>query len=117
MNRTMFDPILPAGDPFIILSPQKYAKERITNTNVNFRNFNYKANFDLDSKNNQAVFTEVFKDDKSGNVRRNEHTFYMATQSEILAEARSAGFILTEKIDMLKAQYEYQYLYVLQKPE
>jgi hypothetical protein len=31
--------------------------------------------------------------------------------------ALRAGFILKSKLDMVKAEYEYQYLYVFQKPE
>jgi len=30
--------------------------------------------------------------------------------------AKTAGFIMKGKIDLIKAGYEYQYLYILQKP-
>ena len=66
---------------------------------------------------NKATFTETFKDDGSSNVRQNIHTFYIPTQKYILSLAKDVGFILLGKIDMISVQYEYQYLYVLQKPE
>ena len=30
VDRESFDPILPPGNPLYVVSPQKYAKERIT---------------------------------------------------------------------------------------
>ena len=57
------------------------------------------------------------KDDNSKNVRQNIHTLYMKPQREILALAKEVGFILLGKIDMVSAQYEYQYIYILQKPQ
>ena len=42
---------------------------------------------------------------------------HMPTQKHILSIAKENGFILLGKIDMVPVQYEYQYLYILQKPE
>jgi len=121
VDRDNFDPILPAGDPFGIVSPQKYAKKRITSTVVKFKGFDYNSNFEIDTEKDgtdtvNATLQETFKNKKDGKVRKNEHKFYMATQTAILAIAKSVGFILTAKIDMLKCQYTNQYIYVLQKP-
>ena len=120
VNRDKFDPILPAGDPFHIVSPQKYADNRITVTNVKFDKFDYKANFELLPENNtddvNAIFHETFKPLKKGGIiRKNEHKFYMPTQAKILSMAKEAGFILFSQTDMVKCQYSQQYLYVLQK--
>jgi hypothetical protein len=121
VNRAKFDPILPAGNPFTIVSPQKYAKKRITTTTVKFDEFEYKSNFDIketieseDVPN--AVMKETFKNHKSGNVRQNEHKLYMLTQAEILDIAKDVGFIIDSKIDMLPCQYDSQFIYILQKP-
>ena len=116
VNRDKFNPIVNAADVLINVSPQKYAKNRITNSFVKFTNFKYKADFQLQKHKNQAVFDEIFKDDKSGNVRQNKHTFYMETQRDILTLAKQAGFILEGKINMDGCSYEHQYLYVLKKP-
>jgi SAM-dependent methyltransferase len=116
VDRKNFDPILPPGNPLLYVSPQKYAKERITNTKVKFTDFAYNANFDLDEQNNIAKFTEKFKNDKDGKVRKHEQIMYMPDLSEIVNEAQSAGFVVEGKVDLLNCQYEYQYLYIFTKP-
>ena len=116
VNRDDFDPILPPGNPLLLVSPQKYAKERITTTKVKFNDFSYHADFKLDKTKNQAMFVEKFKQDKNGKVRKNQHTLYMDSQETVLKEAQEAGFIIQAQIDLTKAQYEYQYLYILTKP-
>ena len=116
VDRDNFDPILPPGNPLLYVSPQKYAKKRITTTKVKFDKFSYSADFNLDSKTDKAIFTEKFKDDKDGKVRKNEHTMYMPTIDEIVNLAQKVGFMLDSQVDLLNCQYEYQYLYVLVKP-
>jgi len=115
-NRSKFDPILPPGNPLVAVSPQRYAKERITTTKIKFNDFEYDSNFTVDKDANSATFVEKFKSDIDGRVRENEHTFYMESQEAILKQAQNAGFILDSKIDLIKVAYEYQYLYVLVKP-
>ena len=114
VNREQFDPILPPGNPLLLVSPQKYASKRITTTKVKFTDFNYSADFQLNG--DTAKFVEKFKDDITGKIRKNEHTLYMENQKDILVMAQEAGFILEGQIDLVKAQYEYQYLYILVKP-
>ena len=117
VNRDKFDPILNVADPLVWVSPQKYAKQRITSSLVKFKDFQYKANFEFDKVNNLAEFGETMKDDKTGNIRKNIHKLYMPTQKKILSMAKSVGFILKGKIDLINVQYEYQYLYILYKPQ
>jgi SAM-dependent methyltransferase len=116
VDREQFDPILPAGNPLILVSPQKYAKDRITHTSIVFDNMEYKGNFKLDQNKNMATFEEKFTDKKTGRVRKNEHKLHMETDKEILVRAQNAGFIYHGKIDMLKCGYEYQYLFIFVKP-
>lgn len=116
VNRDKFNPIVPAGDPFYVVSPQKYAKERITKTNVEFNDFNYKADFSPVNNDNIAIFKEKFKDNTSGNTRVNIHKLFMPTQKYILQIAKNTGFIELSQIDMTPCQYDDQYLYVLQRP-
>lgn len=116
VNRNMFSPILNSADPLQLVSPQKYTKKRITNSIVKFKDFQYKADFKLNPEKNKANFEEVFKDDKTGHIRKNEHNFYMPTQKNILSVAKECGFNLLGKIDMVNIQYEYQYIYILYKP-
>jgi ubiquinone/menaquinone biosynthesis C-methylase UbiE len=121
VNRDKFDPIIPAGNPFNIVSPQKYAKKRITTTTVKFDEFEYKSHFDMkeiieDKNEPNVIMKETFKNNKSGNIRQNEHKLYMLTQAEILDIAKGVGFIIDSKIDLLQCQYDSQYVYILQKP-
>jgi len=117
VNRDKFDPILNTADPLHIVSAQKYAKKRITNSLVKFKDFQYKANFELDKNNNLAEFKEAMIDDKTKHVRQNVHKLYMIPQKEIISMAKQAGFILQGKIDLVQTQYGYQYLYLMYKPE
>ena len=116
VNRDKFDPIVPAGNPLLFVSPQRYAKERITNSVIKFKDFQYKSNFRSDPADDKAYFNEEFRDDSTGKVRKHEHVLYMPSQKAILGIAKDVGFVLKKKYDMVELQYEYQYLYFLQKP-
>lgn len=114
VDKYKFDPILPPGNPLYIVSPQKYAKERITKTKVTFNEFIYDSNFKLDD-NDIAIFDEKFKFN-DGHVRKQEQKLYMEDLPTIVNMAQEAGFLLHAKIDMVKCAYEFQYLYVFIKP-
>jgi len=115
VDRYKFDPILPPGNPLYIVSPQKYAKERITKTKVTFNDFIYNADFKLDKSNDVAIFDEKFKFN-NGSVRKQEQRLYMEDLPTIVNMAQDAGFLVHAKIDMVKCAYEHQYLYVFAKP-
>jgi SAM-dependent methyltransferase len=115
VDRKSFDPILPPGNPLYIVSPQKYAKERITKTKVTFNDFVYTANFNLDESNDVAEFDEKFKFN-NGKVRKQQQKLYMEDTSTIVNIAQDCGFILQGKINMVKCAYEHQYLYIFVKP-
>jgi SAM-dependent methyltransferase len=116
VDREKFDPLLPSGNPLYIVSPQRYAKERITRSKVTFDKFKYESDFVQDSTNpNITTFNEkfIFND---GTARRQEHQFYMEPHQDILVMATQAGFIVQGQIDLVKCAYEYQYLYILTRP-
>ena len=115
VDREKFDPILPPGNPLYIVSPQKYAKERITHTKITFNNFVYTSNFNLEPDNDVATFEEKFKFN-DGKVRKQEHLLYMEDAQDILTKAADAGFIVQGKIDLVRCDYPNQYLYILVKP-
>jgi SAM-dependent methyltransferase len=115
VDRETFDPILPPGNPLYVVSPQKYAKERITKTKITFNDFVYSSNFNLDKPNNLATFDEKFKFN-DGKVRKQQQKLYMEDTSTIVNMAQDAGFILEGKVDMVKCAYENQYLYIFTKP-
>jgi len=115
VDREKFDPILPPGNPLYIVSPQKYAKDRITKTKITFNNFVYTSNFNLEAEKDIATFEEKFKFN-DGKVRKQEHLFYMEDSQDILTKAADAGFIVQGKIDLVRCAYPNQYLYILVKP-
>tara|TARA_B100001063_G_C16773696_1_gene563454 strand:- start:2233 stop:3078 length:846 start_codon:yes stop_codon:yes gene_type:complete len=115
VNRDMFDPILPASNPLFMVSPQKYAKNRIVTSTIKFKDFEYNSKFHVDQSKNKGVFEETMKDDVSSNVRKHRHTLYMESQKEILNIAKQCGFTVIHKSDLVTIQYEYQYFYYLQK--
>ena len=115
VDKYKFDPILPPGNPLYIVSPQKYAKERITSTKITFNDFVYNSNFKLDDNSDIATFNEKFKFN-DGRVRKQEQTLYMEDLPTIINMAQDAGFIIHAKVDMVKCAYEYQYLYIFVKP-
>jgi len=114
VDKYKFDPILPPGNPLYIVSPQKYAKDRISKTKITFNDFVYDSNFKLDD-NDIAIFDEKFKFN-DGKVRKQEQKLYMEDLPTIVNMAQDAGFLVHAKIDMVKCAYEYQYLYVFIKP-
>jgi len=116
VDRERFDPILPPGNPIMLISPQKYSDKRITNTYVKFTDFSYNADFKLDKDNDIAIFTEKFKNDMNGKVRKNEHNLYMPELDSIVYKIQELGFINHGIIDLVECQYEYQYLYIFTKP-
>jgi SAM-dependent methyltransferase len=115
VDRETFDPILPPGNPLYIVSPQKYAKERITKTQVTFNDFVYSANFNLDKDSDMATFDEKFKFN-DGKVRKQQQKLYMEDSAAIVNMAQDCGFIVQGKIDLVKCAYENQYLYLFVKP-
>jgi ubiquinone/menaquinone biosynthesis C-methylase UbiE len=116
VDRKMFDPILPPGNPLLMISPQRYAKERIITTKVKFDGFSYNAKFDLDEKQDIAKFNENFRMDDGSKSRKNEHILYMPEKEEIINEIQNIGFISEGIVDLINCQYEYQYLYIFTKP-
>lgn len=115
VDKHKFNPMVPAGDPFVVISPQNYTDKRINDTTVHFDNFKYKSNFMLSDK-NKAVFKEYFKFKDSNRVRQNDHVFYMENQKAIVQLVKNVGLKLVDVIDMAPCAYDNQYLYVFKKP-
>lgn len=117
VNKDMFNPILRKANPLMMISPQKYAKERITTSLIQFEDFHYKRDFKYNKNDIISYFEETFKDNNSNKVRKNNHILYMETQKQILALAKEIGFIMKDSIDLVKCEHEYEYIYILYKPE
>ncbi len=119
VDKNKFDPVVPAGKPFVMINPQSFAKKRITKSNVIFNNFEYKSDFQI-FPNDVVQFTEIFKDTTvpgSKKTRQNVHKMWMPSKQTVINQCKEVGFINYAQADLLMAQMEYQYLYVFQKPE
>ena len=112
VNREKFDPILESASPFVGFSIQKYSKDRITNSKVNFDKFDYHANFEIEGS--EAQFKEEFKF-KDGKTRRQIHKLRMPTMDEVVATVERSGFTYKQFIDLTPIGYEYQYLFCFVK--
>jgi len=119
VDKNKFDPVVPAGKPFIMVNPQSVAEKRITTSSVIFNNFEYKADFQV-FPNDVVQFQEIFKEKSSSGskkTRQNIHKMWIPSKQAVVKQCKEAGFINFAQVDLLMAQMEYQYLYVFQKPE
>jgi len=121
VDRDRFDTIVPGGKPPLLKSPQKYAKHRITDTIIDFVDFEYKASYKFDEAGGRdqrrVTFLETFTDDLTKNVRQNETTLYMEDVRTILQMASQCGFLVQGMATMEECGDEYQYLYILERPQ
>lgn len=117
VDKKKFNPIIPLGNPVILDNPQKYAKTRITDTFINFIDFNYKGSYDFNNSDKNVVcLKETFTDILTSNVRQNEIKLKMENIDDILKLCSNCGFIVNKKFDMKQCNGdEYQYIYILQE--
>jgi SAM-dependent methyltransferase len=111
-DRNKFDTILPCGIPKLLPSPQKYTKERITDTEIDFIDFTYKGKYEFSDK-DDVVFTETFVDSATNNIRKNEQVMYMECIPAILRDVQACGFSV--KGQMVLPFDENQYVILLER--
>ena len=112
VNKYKFDPILEAASPFVGFSLQKYSKERVRKSKVNFDKFDYDAEFMLTG--DKGEFYETFRF-KSKQVRRQKHIFVMPEIKKIVKMAETAGWNYKGYQDLNPLGFEYGYLLFLEK--
>ncbi len=106
VNKHKFDPMLESASPWLGFSLQKYAKDRVTHSEVSFNKFTYSADFDLHDP--AAEFREVFRF-KDGKIRRQRHTFKMEDMNTIVGMAKAAGWEYVGYTDLTPVGFEYAY--------
>ena len=110
VNKLKMDPILEsASGPWLAFSPQKYAEERITKSEVFFDKFDYVGDFQLHGS--RAVYEETFKF-KDGRVRKHEQRLWMPPIADLVAEITGVGFKLQNHQDLTAGGLEYMYLFI-----
>jgi SAM-dependent methyltransferase len=114
VNPEQFDPILPPANPLLLISPQKYSPKRITTSTIHFEGGMYTAEF---VPGTPAKFVEKMSPTSSPtNTRKQEHILHLEPIPETLRRITDMGFNTVGQVDLVHCQYEYQYLYIFQKP-
>lgn len=114
-----FDTIIPGGKPPLITSPQQYVSKRITDTIIDFIDFEYKASYFFDKNGGSTLLKETFTDGLTKNVRQNEFTLFMESIATIVAIANSQGFTLQGLVNLQDGviRDKHQYLYILKRSD
>jgi len=116
VDREKFNPLVPMSMPYLLVNPQTFAHERMTKSKVVFDQYSYEANFELDEEQDMGIVREKFTNRNTSKIfRKTEMHLHMESIDFILTVAKKEGFKLVGIVDLLKATYEYQYLYIFQK--
>lgn len=114
-----FDTIIPCGKPDLLKNPQQYSSKRITDTNIDFIDFQYKGSYDFSKKNeNKVLLKETFTDELTKHVRQQETNFYMEPMNVILQLASKTGFIPKGQVSMEPFSHDkHQHLVILERTQ
>ena len=107
VNKYKFEPVPDVANPWLAVSPQKHAKERITTSAAAFDKFDYTTEFVLEGDN--AEFKETFKF-RDGKIRRQSHTLYMPAITKIVSVATEQGFKYEKYMDLNMLGFNYGFL-------
>jgi SAM-dependent methyltransferase len=100
-------------EPFM---PETNNADRKTTMSVDFADCSYEEKYEFSSNSSAVVFTQIFTDTVTKNIRQNEQSLKMEPIDEILKMAKQAGFIVHGKTGMKGCNGdENQYLYVLER--
>lgn len=113
VNKYKFDPMLDSASPWVGFSLQKYAKKRVTESNVAFDKFTYSGKFDLYDPG--AEFIETFRF-KNGKIRRQKHKLTMPSMEEVVKMGQAAGWTYVKYLDLVVVGFEYSYLLFFRHP-
>jgi len=115
VDRDKFDPIIPVAKNTMFRNPQSYMKSRITNSDIDFSEFSYSADYVFPKDNTKVIVKEKFSDN-IGNIRQNENVLHINPIENILQIAIRRGFIVHAKMNMSKYNGdENQYIYILER--
>ena len=117
VDRNKFDPIVPAANPIQSVSPQDYAKKRLTRSEVRFNTCSYIASLEEPSQGDSYTFVETITPKDGGKPTQNRHELHMPKQRDILAAARDAGFTIVGRFSLEPVGYYHNQVYILQKAQ
>ena len=113
VDLELFDPILDAASPFLGINPQKYVKNRITESKITFKKFVYHSNFSLSK--NKAVFDEVFHFKNKPTIRNQKHVLKRFDVNKFVDQMGLYNMELKHSTDLKSHGYHYQYILYFQK--
>jgi SAM-dependent methyltransferase len=108
VNKFKFEPIPDVANPWLAVSPQKYSKDRIVNSQATFDTFDYETEFQLYDP--VAEFKETFTVKEGGKVRQQKHTLYMPSIDKIVHTAVEQGFHYDKFMDLQFTGFNYGYM-------
>lgn len=113
VNMNKFDPILDVASPFWGIDPQKYVKNRITESTIFFKKFVYKSNFKLSKT--KAIFEETFAFKTKPKVRKQTHVLEHIDINDFVNNMGKEGLELKHTTSLEDYGYHHQYILYFQK--
>lgn len=114
-DREKFNTITPAGKSQVLGdNPQKYATERITETEIDFGHLTYNSKYDFSKaqEHNLVTLSESFTDNNSHKVRKNEQTYHFEDIATILKIILNCGFTLKTHMRLQNDEFQYFFTFV-----
>jgi ubiquinone/menaquinone biosynthesis C-methylase UbiE len=106
-----YDPILNLASPFAAFSVQKYSYDRKTKSEIYFTNFKYVGELQKKKDHDDAEFNETFiYFTQKPKYRQQTRQLNMPSMDRLIEMARTSGFRVKEKVHLVQASKEYQYL-------
>ena len=113
VDREKYDSTISAAKYYDSDAIAKYSTTRITDSNVDLGNINYKSEYDFSGEN--VLVKETFTD-LNNKIRQNEQVLFMESHEKILTIAKMCGFIIRGQYNMKNYNNDkYQYIYVLER--
>lgn len=113
VNLDKFDPVLDAAVPLSGINIQKYFKNRVTESSVEFKKFTYKSNFRLSK--NKAYFDEAFEFKEKPIVRKQKHTLQRLNMDDFINMMGRQKMELKHTTNLQTFGYHDQYILYFQK--
>ena len=113
VRKEKFDPVLEKFSGLIpLFNPQKHSKKRQTQSELTFKKFKYKTDWDFNQR--KTVFREHFEF-KDGRTREHKHKLYIEPLQKMINIAKQNGFAYENKIDLTNVNHEYEYICIFTK--
>jgi hypothetical protein len=98
------------------IMPETSQEERVTQLSSDFEDCKYQEKYDFSNSSSDVIFTQIFTDNITKNIRQNEQKLKIETIDEILDIAKRCGFLVHGKTSMKSCNGDdNQFLYILER--